>query len=124
MSKFFVQLLLSVIVSVSAAVGFNPHAREKLHETWREAKALVRETTQAAFETVSGVEVNTEASTEASVETDVDAEAFADTDTEAGVELEADAEIETEAEAEFHDAVLELESEIESEPDLNLGFDK
>jgi hypothetical protein len=124
MTKFFVQLLLSVIVSVSAAVGLNPNAREKLHETWNEAKALVRETTQAAFETVSGVEVNKEASVEASVETEMDAEASADTDTAARAELEAEAEIEAEAEADLEDAILELESEIESDADLNLGFDK
>ena len=120
MIKFFVQLLLSVIVSVSAAVGFNPHAREKLHETWSEAKALVRETTQAAFETVSGVDVKTEASADASVEIDREAEVSADAEAEAGVDLEADAEID----ADLEDAILELESEIESETDLNLGFDK
>lgn len=123
MSKFFVQLLLSVIVSVSAAVGFNPHAREKLHETWSEAKALVRETTQAAFETVSGLDVKTEASADASVETDIEAEVSADAEAEAGVELESDAEIEAEAEADLEDAILELESEIESDADLNFGFD-
>lgn len=122
MSKFFVQLLLSVIVSVSAAVGFNPGAREKLKQTWHEAKAFVHEGTQNAFQTVSGVEINTGASADTSLESDLDADLSADADTEAQAELEAEAE--TELEADMESAALELESELESTVDLGLELGK
>jgi hypothetical protein len=118
MSKFFIQMLLSIMLGVSAAVGFNPEARERVHATWDEAKAFVHETAQAAFETVKEVEINHEASTDASLETAVDTEVSTRADAGAQAELEA------EAEAELQDATLELENEIESAADLNLGFDK
>jgi hypothetical protein len=122
MTKFFIQLLLSVMLGVGAAVGFNPHVREKAHETWDEAKAFVRETAQAALETVAGVEIKPEASADTSVETDIDTEVSAQAEIEAEAELEA--EIEAEVEAELEDAKLELENEIESGVDLGLDFDK
>lgn len=95
MTKLFVQLLLSVIVSVSAAVGFNSGTREKLNQTWHEAKAFVHEATQNAIQTVSSVEINTEASADTSLESDLDADLSADT--EAQAELEAEVETELEA---------------------------
>ena len=120
MTKFFVQLLLSVIVSVSAAVGFNPGAREKLKQTWHEAKAFVHEATQNAFQTVSSVEINTGASADTALESDIEADFSADADMEAQAELEA----ETELEAGMESAALELESELESDVDLGLNLGK
>ena len=49
MSKFVVQILLSVTVGISAALGFNPHMTSRLHETWQEVGAYLHETTNVAF---------------------------------------------------------------------------
>jgi len=122
MTKFFVQLLLSVIVSVSAAVGFNPGAREKLNQTWHEAKAFMQEATQNAFQTVSSVEINMGASADTALESDIAADLSVDADVEAQAELEAEAE--TELEAGMESAALELESELESAVDLGLDLGK
>jgi transcription termination factor NusB len=118
MTKFFIQLLLSIMLGVGAAVGFSPDIREKVHETWDEATTFVHETAQAAFETIAGVEIKPEASAETSVETDIDTEVSAEAEIEAEAELEAELEAEVEAELE------ELENEIESGVDLGLDFDK
>ena len=122
MTKFFVQLLLSVIVSVSAAVGFNPGAREKLNQTWHAAKAFAHEAAQNAFQTVSSVEINTGASADTSLESDIEAGLSAEAETEAQAELEAAAE--TEWEAGIENAALELQSELESDVDLGLELGK
>ncbi|HEX9330789.1 MAG TPA: hypothetical protein VF896_02800 [Anaerolineales bacterium] len=55
MSKFIVQLLLSVVVGVSAAVSFRPDVRAGLKETFHEAKGIVRETTGLALGAVGDV---------------------------------------------------------------------
>ena len=44
MSKFFAQLLLSIMIGVGAAVGFRSDVRGELNKTWREAKASLHET--------------------------------------------------------------------------------
>jgi hypothetical protein len=126
MSKFFIQLLLSIMLGVSAAVGFSPEAREKVHAAWDEAKAFVQETVQAALETVEEVEIQHEASANASFKSDVDAEVSTQVDTGVRAESGADAEANLKAgtEAKLEDVTLELENQIESAADLNLGFDK
>jgi hypothetical protein len=122
MTKFFIQLLLSIMLGVGAAVGFSPDIREKVHETWDQATTFVHETAQAAFETVAGVEIKPEASADTSVETDIDTEVSAEAEIEAEAELKA--KFEAEVEAELEDAKLELENDIESDVDLGLELDK
>ena len=51
MSKFFVQTMLSVMVGVSAALGFIPHIQSQLDDTWQEASAFLHETTNAVLDT-------------------------------------------------------------------------
>jgi hypothetical protein len=51
MSKFMVQLMLSVMVGVSAALGFNPHIKSQLHETWQGASTFLHQTTKAVIDT-------------------------------------------------------------------------
>lgn len=43
MSKFFVQLLLSAVIGVGAAVGFRTEMRGELNKTLREAKVIINE---------------------------------------------------------------------------------
>ena len=132
MTKFFTQLLLSVIVGFGVAVGFNSEAKDKLHATWHAAKTFVHEMADAAFETASEVEINTaaligaEAETKVELEAEIESEVEAETstDTEAQAEFEAEAESETEVEIETENAELELESELESDLGLDLGLDK
>ena len=91
MSRFFAQLLLSVLISVSAAVGFSPDVRGEWNETWREAKAFLRETADTALGTVGHViaqvntavsasaQANARASTEGNAKVDAKAKGSSDT---------------------------------------------
>lgn len=40
MTKFFVQLLLSVLVGQGVGAGFGPDVKDKLTETWTEIKVF------------------------------------------------------------------------------------
>jgi hypothetical protein len=82
MSKFFVQLLLSLVVVVSAAVGFSPDVKGKVRRTWREAQTFTQEIAQsilAASYVEAASELSAEASTKASADGEVQVEA-AETD--------------------------------------------
>ena len=68
MSKFFVQFMLSVMIGISAAVGFNPNAGAELQQVVREARNLVQGTAQAAFKTVSDLFSDTAVTMDASAE--------------------------------------------------------
>ena len=79
MSKFFVQLLLSVLVGVSAAVGFSPNAVK----VRQEAKASLRETVNIALQSVGNlttqVKTNTSVSAQTQVKAPIKSNAKADT---------------------------------------------
>jgi hypothetical protein len=109
MSKFFLQMVLSVLVGVSAAIGFSPSVRNEVHKTMGEAKSLAHGMTQAFFHTVKSVNADTEISTEASVESKITSEADVD------LNLASDNDRSTEA---------AVETEVESDADLNLISDK
>ncbi len=49
MSKFIAQVLISVMVAISAAVGFRPDVKGDVHKTLREAKAFTQEITRTNF---------------------------------------------------------------------------
>jgi uncharacterized membrane protein len=135
-SKFFVQMVLSVLVAVSAAIGFSPNLKGEVHKTLGEAKSLTHEMTQAIFQTASNVKSEANVSTKASVESEVNAEADGDLHLrsertsrkplETEIESSLSAESETEAEAEIapHNVNLNVEHEIESDLDLNLDLGK
>jgi hypothetical protein len=123
MSKLFIQLLLSIMLGVSAAIGFNPHAREKLYKTWNEAAVFVHEKTQAAFETVQVVKIQPKVSADASLEAQTKAKISTDA-ISANTELEAELGTDVEAGARLKDARLKVENELESATGLNLGFDQ
>ena len=123
MSKFFIQLLLSIMLGVSAAIGLNPHAREKVYKAWNEATVFVHEKTQAAFETVQGVKIQPKVSADASLEAKTKAKISKDS-ISATTKLETELGTDLEAGAKLKDAKLKLESEIESTTGLDLGLDK
>ena len=61
MSKFFAQLLLSIMISAGAAVGFRSDVRGELNKTWREAKVSLHETAKINLDSAANVktQVNT-----------------------------------------------------------------
>lgn len=148
MSRFFVQLLLSLLVGVGAAVGFRPDVRGEVNKTLREAKGFIAETDEAALETAADVSTRVEADVSVSAEADssvsaedeleVEADAQADVDVDAEVDrgrplrnnsspevsldgsLEANSEMGVEVEA----GELELELENETESSLGLELEK
>ena len=61
MSKFFVQMLLSVMVGISAALGLNPHVKSQLHDAWHEAGTYLQETTNVVFKNASALKTNVNA---------------------------------------------------------------
>lgn len=85
MSKFFVQLLLSVMVGLSAVLGFSPNTKSELHKTWQRTNAALHEMVHTTVETVSdvsaniSVEVNAETTAESHEETEASANSNLDT---------------------------------------------
>jgi hypothetical protein len=61
MSKLFVQLLLSVMVGISAALGFNPHMKSQLHGAWQAVGTYLHETTNVVFKSTSDLKTNVRA---------------------------------------------------------------
>jgi hypothetical protein len=141
MTKFFAQLLLSLMIGISAAVGFNHDAKEKVVKTWTETKSLVHEATQAALESASDMSAKIKGKSDASVQSNQDAGLAADSESalNAGIELNeltdgvhwqsavstvkgsAALESENEASMKTGEARLDLESEIESTLEIHLG---
>src|SRR5512134_3229285 len=74
MSKFLIQFLLSAMIGVSAAAGFNANVRDGLKETVQDAKTLVRETAQTAFETVDDLLARTGAMVDVAVDVSAEGE--------------------------------------------------
>jgi hypothetical protein len=68
MTKFFAQFLLSVMIGVSAAAGFNSNARGTLKETVHAARIVIRETAHTAFETVGDLFTQTDVNLDAAVD--------------------------------------------------------
>jgi hypothetical protein len=127
MSKVFIQMLLSIVVAVSAAVGFSPEVKGKVSKIVREAKTFTHEISQSVFH---ASEVDAELSAEASLESEVEAEAGSETDAdldldklpETNLETSLSAESETETEIKTKDVKLDLENEIESQLELEVGL--
>ncbi len=61
MNKFFVQLLLSVMVGISAALGFNPQMKSQLHNVWQEAGTYLHERTNVVFKNATALKTDANA---------------------------------------------------------------
>jgi len=75
MSKFFAQLLLSIMLGVGAAVGFRSDVRGELDKTVREAKVSLHETAKITLDSAANVktQVNTAVTVSAKANTNVKA---------------------------------------------------
>ncbi len=73
MSKFFIQLFLSVLIGLGAAAGFSPHVREELNQTWHKTNTSLHEVANVTVKT--GSDVMTQAKTSVSVSAQADAKA-------------------------------------------------
>jgi len=132
MSKFFVQFLLSLAVAVSAAVGFSPNMRGEVNQALREAKSFAHGVTQPIFHRAAGVEADVDVSAEAAgemesriesdLEADLDFDQAVDSRSQAEVEASLSAESDVKSQAESNKAKLDLENEIESQLDLEVGI--
>ncbi len=74
MSKFFIQLFVSILIGLGAAAGFSPHVRGELNQTWHETKAFFRETANATVKTAD--DVMTQVNTSVSVSAQADGKAL------------------------------------------------
>jgi hypothetical protein len=80
MTKFFVQLLFSVLVGVSAALSFSPNGKAMLHKTLQEANVSMRDTAGVTLKSFSDVAakvittLSVKANAKASIESDEKAE--------------------------------------------------
>ncbi len=135
MSKFFIQMLLSLAVAVSAAVGFSPAVKGKVNKILREAKTFTQEIAQSIFQAASvdaEAEVSAEASTEASLKNDVGGkvELGTNADLELDKALEGLSETsvgtllstESKTQVDVKSNDLKLKNEIESQLDLEVGI--
>jgi hypothetical protein len=90
MSKFFAQLLLSIMISVGAAVGFRSDVRGELNKTWREARLSHGETAKINLDSAANVktQVNTAVSVWAKANTNVKDNAKADAKVKGNVDVQ------------------------------------
>jgi hypothetical protein len=138
MSKFIIQMLLSVSVAVGAAAGFSPAVKSEVNKGFREVQAFAREVTRLVFDAGSTVDAEAEASLESSteiglgdVETELELAPGAEIDlgkssrkSEGNFEASFAAESESEAEIELERGNPGLENEIQSDLDLEVGIGK
>jgi len=94
MSKFFAQLLLSIMISVGAAVGFRSDVRGELNKTWREAKVSLHETAKINLDSAGDMKTQVNTAVSASAKANANAKAFikgnvtADAKTKGNVDVE------------------------------------
>jgi hypothetical protein len=124
------------MVGLGAAVGLNPDVKGRVTETWTEAKAVVQETVQSAFDAVAGANVNVGASLDVSAEGKADASTGANV--QAGTEgsaaldlngfldesasLDGSLSAESQTSAETQGFGLSLKNMINSALGIGLGF--
>lgn len=142
MTKLFAQLLLSAMVGIGAAAGFNPDVKGKVVETLTEAKAAAREAVHSTFEAIAGTDLSADVSVNASAEGNTNAQTEADgnvqakTDGNATLDLSGlfdesvsmdgslSAETQTDVSAEPGGIGLNLTNAINSALGIGLGFGK
>lgn len=137
MTKFFAQLLLSVMVSISAAVGLGPHVKEALSDSWVEAKTFVNEKVEGIIGTDRNMDTSIDLDVALESEFDAGRTGKPNAEMDAGFDLDAElntvysllpeftangsAEAELDAKAESGEADLDLEGSIESGLEIILG---
>ena len=73
MNKFFIQMLLSLMVGVSAALGFNPHTKSELRERMQEVSTFLHQTTNTVLDHASDLKTNVAAAISIKTATDISA---------------------------------------------------
>lgn len=93
MSKFFIQMFLSVLIGLGAALGFSPHVREELNQTWHKTNASLQETANVTVKTDGDVVAQAKTSVSVSAQTNAKASIKGNlkADTKANSNLDAQA---------------------------------
>ena len=135
MSKFFIQMLLSMAVAASAAAGFNPTGKGEVNKTLKEVKAFAHEIARSIGEV--GVKAETDAEVlvqvpleslmkgEADAEVDAEAEPVPDKSpkkSESNKETSVSAQSESGADVDLSNIDLQLDNELESDLNLEMGI--
>lgn len=139
MTKFFVQFLLSVMIGISAAVGFSSEARGELKHAVREARILAQGTAQTALKTVSDLFTDTAVKFDVSAKGNANANSSStnaqenklltgagnlNLDSTPAINLDGSpsANTRTKTDAKVQDAGLSSQDKVKSTLDLNFGF--
>jgi len=137
MTRFFAQLLLSVMIGISAAAGFNSNVRGELKETMHSAGVMVQETMQIALESAGDLFAQTNVKVDAAVDTYAEGNANSSSTnaqmTGAGdlnllasptlnVDESSSSDSQVNADSETEDANLSLSEKLKSTLGLNFGF--
>jgi len=94
MSKFFPQLLLSIMIGVGAAVGFRSDVRGEVNKTLREAKVSLQETAKITLDSAGDMktQVNTAVSVSAKAKANIKASIKGNANTDAKAKGNFDAQ--------------------------------
>ena len=137
MTRFFAQLLLSVMIGISAAAGFNSNVRGELKETMHSAGVMVQETVQTALESAGDLFAQTDVKVDVAVDAYAEGNANSSSTntrlTGAGnlnllasptlnVDNSSSFDSQVNADSETEDANLSLSEKLKSTLGLNFGF--
>ncbi len=126
MSKFFAQLLLSIMVGVGAAVGFRSDVRGEVNKTLREAKVSLQETAKITLDSAGDVktQVNTAVSVSAKTNANIKASIKGNAKTEAQAKGNSDVQVITTGDL-LDDVVstLSLDGSLNTNSQTNVGAD-
>lgn len=128
MSKLIIQMLISVVLSVSAVAGFSPDVREKVTGTLHEVQALAHDVTQSIFETDANVDADVSAEVEVQSEADMglDLKSLVDDSSDllpnASVDNSVSVESDADVKVESDEASLDLENTLETISDISVGI--
>ena len=150
MSRFFAQLLLSIMIGVGAAVGFRSDVRGELNKTLREAKVSLNERANIALDSAGDLKTqvntavsvsakanaNTKASIKGNAKSDAKAKGSLDVQGITGGNLldeslsdfsldgSLDANSQTNIDVETEDLELDLKNKTKSGMDLDLSLEE
>ena len=126
MSRFFAQLLLSIMISVGAAVGFRSDVRGELNKTWREAKVSLHETAKINLDSAANVKTQVNTAVTVSAKANTNIKASIKDNAKAGAKAKGNVDVQVSSGCNLLDnsfSDFSLDSSLNTNSQTNIGAD-